>query len=123
LVAAAAQPAGGIRQLAEAGEIVRLEQRDAVVEVEAFAGEHLVADRSQRVEAGGSGHAVVQSTHAGRYAGAMDAELERGLDRFAGTVLVQRPAVSLAVAVTDRERTLAVRSYGPVDAATMFQIG
>jgi CubicO group peptidase (beta-lactamase class C family) len=29
----------------------------------------------------------------------------------------------MAVAVTNRERTLAVRSYGPVDATTMFQIG
>jgi CubicO group peptidase (beta-lactamase class C family) len=53
----------------------------------------------------------------------MDGELERGLDQFAETVLAQRPAASLAVAVTDRERTLAVRSYGPVDVATMFQIG
>jgi CubicO group peptidase (beta-lactamase class C family) len=53
----------------------------------------------------------------------MDAELERGLEDFAKTVLAQRPAVSMAVAVTDRHRTLAVRSYGPVDNATMFQIG
>jgi CubicO group peptidase (beta-lactamase class C family) len=53
----------------------------------------------------------------------MDAELERGLDDFAETVLAQSAAVSLAVAVTDRDRTLAVRSYGPVDVATMFQIG
>ena len=53
----------------------------------------------------------------------MRSNLADGLDAFAETVLAQRPAVSLAVAVTDRDRTLAVRSYGPVDVTTMFQIG
>jgi CubicO group peptidase (beta-lactamase class C family) len=53
----------------------------------------------------------------------MAGELERGLDEFAQTLLAQGAAASMAVAVTDRERTLAVRSYGPVDDSTMFQIG
>jgi CubicO group peptidase (beta-lactamase class C family) len=53
----------------------------------------------------------------------MAGELERGLDEFAQTLLAQGAAASMAVAVTDRERTLALRSYGPVEDSTMFQIG
>jgi CubicO group peptidase (beta-lactamase class C family) len=53
----------------------------------------------------------------------MAGELERGLDEFAQALLAQGAAASMAVAVTDRERTLAVRSYGPIDESTMFQIG
>jgi CubicO group peptidase (beta-lactamase class C family) len=48
--------------------------------------------------------------------------LESGLDAFAESVLAGGGAASLAVAVTDRERTLAVRTHG-VPEGTMFQIG
>ena len=48
--------------------------------------------------------------------------LDSGLDAFAESVLAGGPAASLAVAVTDRERTLAVRTHGVPD-GTMFQIG
>jgi CubicO group peptidase (beta-lactamase class C family) len=48
--------------------------------------------------------------------------LESGLDAFAESVLAGGGAASLAVAVTDRERTLAVRTHG-VGEGTMFQIG
>jgi CubicO group peptidase (beta-lactamase class C family) len=49
--------------------------------------------------------------------------LIEGLDALARGILDARAAASLAVAVTDRERTLAVRSYGEAGDATMFQIG
>src|ERR1700752_4377728 len=52
----------------------------------------------------------------------MSDELESGLDAFAESVLAAGPAASVAVAVTDRERTLAMRTHG-VPAGTMFQIG
>jgi CubicO group peptidase (beta-lactamase class C family) len=49
-------------------------------------------------------------------------ELADRLDAYAETVLAAGAAVSMAVAVTDRERTLAARTYG-VPAGTMFQFG
>jgi CubicO group peptidase (beta-lactamase class C family) len=52
----------------------------------------------------------------------MSDALESGLDVFAESVLAGGGAASLAVAVTDRERTLAVRTHG-VPGGTMFQIG
>jgi CubicO group peptidase (beta-lactamase class C family) len=50
-------------------------------------------------------------------------ELERGLDAFAGSLVERGVAGAIAVAVTDRENTLALRTYGPVEESTMFQIG
>jgi CubicO group peptidase (beta-lactamase class C family) len=49
-------------------------------------------------------------------------ELADRLDAYAETVLATGAASSMAVAVTDRERTLASRSYG-VAGGTMFQFG
>jgi len=50
-------------------------------------------------------------------------QLDRGLDSYAASVLAAGSAMSLAVAVTDRERTLTERVHGPVERSTMFQIG
>lgn len=52
----------------------------------------------------------------------MAEELADRLDAYAETVLATGAASSMAVAVTDRERTLASRSYG-VAGGTMFQFG
>ena len=49
-------------------------------------------------------------------------ELADRLDAYAETVLATGAASSMAVAVTDGERTLASRSYGVPD-GTMFQFG
>ena len=49
-------------------------------------------------------------------------ELADRLDAYAETVLATGAASSMAVAVTDGERTLASRSYGAPDGA-MFQFG
>jgi hypothetical protein len=62
LVAAAAQPARAIRQLAESEQVVGLEQRQAVLEIEPFAGLDLLADRLERVD--GDCHQRVLSTAA-----------------------------------------------------------
>ena len=48
LVGAAAQPAREVGELAELEQVVRLEERDAVLEVEALAGLDLLPDRLQR---------------------------------------------------------------------------
>ena len=50
LVAAAALQAREVGELAEREQVVRLHQRDPVVEVEPLAGEHLLPDRGERVE-------------------------------------------------------------------------
>jgi CubicO group peptidase (beta-lactamase class C family) len=50
-------------------------------------------------------------------------DLIAGLDAFAGPLVERGVSGAIAVAVTDAERTVAVRTYGPVDDATMFQIG
>ena len=50
LVAAAAQPPRAVGELAEAEQVVGLEQRETVLEVEALAGLDLVADRLQGVD-------------------------------------------------------------------------
>ena len=65
LVGAAAQAAGGVGQLAEREDVVALEQRDPVVEVEPFSGDHLLADRGKRVQMGGDGHGQAESTLGG----------------------------------------------------------
>ena len=57
LVGAAAQAARGVRQLAQRGQVVGLQQRDPVVEVETLTGEHLLTDRGERIKAGGGCHA------------------------------------------------------------------
>ena len=49
-------------------------------------------------------------------------ELADRLDAYAETVLATGAASSMAVAVTDGERTLASRTYGAPDGA-MFQFG
>ena len=48
LVRAAAQPPRGVGQLAEREEVVRLEDREAVLEVEALAGLHLLPEGRER---------------------------------------------------------------------------
>ena len=50
-------------------------------------------------------------------------DLAPSLDAFAETVLQAGCAAAMAVAVTDRDRTLATRSYGAATDETMFQIG
>jgi CubicO group peptidase (beta-lactamase class C family) len=50
-------------------------------------------------------------------------QLDRGLDTYAASVLAAGSAISLAVAITDMERTLTERVHGPVERSTMFQIG
>ena len=61
LVAAAALPAREVGEVAEREQVVGLHQRDAVVEVEPLAGEHLVPDRSERIEGVQNRHAVYLS--------------------------------------------------------------
>ncbi len=55
-VVAAAHAACRIRQVAEPEQVVRLEQREPVLEIEALTREHLLADRLQRVYAVDDGH-------------------------------------------------------------------
>jgi CubicO group peptidase (beta-lactamase class C family) len=50
-------------------------------------------------------------------------QLVSGLDDFAGPLVERGVARAIAVAVTDEERTLALRTYGPVEDGTMFEIG
>jgi CubicO group peptidase (beta-lactamase class C family) len=50
-------------------------------------------------------------------------ELVSGLDAYAGALIETGAAGAVAVAVTDREHTIALRTYGPVEDSTMFQIG
>ena len=56
LVAAAALPAREVGEIAEREQVVGLHERDAVVEVEPLAGEHLLPDRGERVEGVQNGH-------------------------------------------------------------------
>jgi CubicO group peptidase (beta-lactamase class C family) len=53
----------------------------------------------------------------------MPRDLADRLDEFARTMLEAGTAAAMAVAVTDREQTLVVRSYGAAGEGTMFQIG
>src|SRR5258706_15205588 len=53
----------------------------------------------------------------------MRPDLAEGLDAFAETILSAGTAASMAVAVTDRNETLAVRAYGQAGDRSMFQIG
>src|SRR5215470_5884976 len=53
----------------------------------------------------------------------MDDAALTALDRHAESILDAGVASALAVAVTDRERTLAVRSHGDAGDHTLFQIG
>jgi CubicO group peptidase (beta-lactamase class C family) len=50
-------------------------------------------------------------------------DLISGLDAYAGALVDTGAAGAVAVAVTDPEQTIALRTYGPVDDSTMFQIG
>jgi CubicO group peptidase (beta-lactamase class C family) len=50
-------------------------------------------------------------------------DLVSGLDAYAGALIERGAAGSIAVAVTDAEQTLALRTYGGVDDSAMFQIG
>jgi len=50
-------------------------------------------------------------------------DLVAGLDAYAGELIERGAAGAIAVAVTDRERTVALRTHGPVEDSTMFQIG
>ena len=50
-------------------------------------------------------------------------DLIRGLDAYAGALVDTGAAGAVAVAVTDRESTIALRTYGPVGDSTMFQVG
>ena len=61
LVAAAALPAREVGEIAEREQVVRLHERDAVVEVEPLAGEHLLPDRGERVEGVQNGHVAYLS--------------------------------------------------------------
>src|SRR5207248_8815771 len=56
LVPAPAQPAGQVCELAEPEQVVGLEERHAVVEVEPLAGLDLLPDRVERGDAVGDGH-------------------------------------------------------------------
>jgi len=53
----------------------------------------------------------------------MDDAALAALDRHAQDVLETGTATALALAVTDHERTLAVRSFGDAGDSTLFQIG
>jgi len=53
----------------------------------------------------------------------MDDAALAALDRYAQDVLETGTATALALAVTDYERTLAVRSFGDAGDSTLFQIG
>ena len=53
----------------------------------------------------------------------MRSDLAEGLDAFAETILSVGAAASIAVAVTDRDQTLAVRAYGKASDRSMFQLG
>ena len=46
-----------------------------------------------------------------------------GLDAYAGALVESGTAGAVAVALTDQEQTLVLRTYGPVEDSTMFQIG
>jgi CubicO group peptidase (beta-lactamase class C family) len=50
-------------------------------------------------------------------------DLVSGLDAYAGSLIDRGAAGAIAVAMTDAEQTIALRTYGPVDDSTMFQIG
>jgi len=56
LVAAAAEPPGEVGQLAEGEQVVRLHQREPVLEVEPLARFDLLADRGQRLQRVENGH-------------------------------------------------------------------
>src|SRR5262249_19164971 len=56
LVAAATLPAREVGELTEREQVVRLHQRDAVVEVESLPGAHLLPDGRERVEGVQNGH-------------------------------------------------------------------
>jgi CubicO group peptidase (beta-lactamase class C family) len=53
----------------------------------------------------------------------MRPDLADDLDAFAETILSAGAAASMAVAVTDRDETLAVRAYGQASDRSLFQIG
>src|SRR4051812_41275537 len=53
----------------------------------------------------------------------MDDAALAALDRYAQDVLETGTATALALAVTDHERTLAVRRFGDAGNSTLFQIG
>src|SRR5947208_1361541 len=53
----------------------------------------------------------------------MRSDLAEGLDAFAETILSVGAAASIAVAVTERDQMLAVRTYGKASDRSMFQIG
>ena len=59
LVGAAAVTASKVGQLAQLEDVVRLEERDAVVEVKALARHDLLADLLQCRSSGGGGHGVL----------------------------------------------------------------
>ena len=50
----------------------------------------------------------------------MRSDLAEGLDAFAETILSTGAAASIAVAVTDRDQTLAVRAYGKASDRSMW---
>ena len=62
-VVATARPAPEIRELAERQQVVRLEKRETVVEVEPLAGLHLLADEVECVVEGDR-HQLARSTTA-----------------------------------------------------------
>jgi hypothetical protein len=64
LVAAAANPAREVGELAEPQQVVRLEQRDAVVEIQTFPRLDLVPDRGERIRVRQGRHQLSLSTTA-----------------------------------------------------------